>query len=129
MDDISPAKIREFRAKKKPFSRTIGLNARSERFDDYPLGTGSSSPTGTASAVLAAITSGTVGHSILGLGPLGVSALGFMGGSEAFEDGEKKEVVVGNRFFHRMATFVEQAKLSCHRGTIRTGWRWVMSRT
>jgi len=91
VDDISPEQIREFRVKKnlsqEQLASMLGVSVSTIiRWEQ-----GSSSPTGTASAVLAAITSGAVGHSILGLGPLGVSAFGiYRALKEAFEDGEIK---------------------------------------
>lgn len=76
-EEISPAKIKAFRAKKnlsqEKLAAMLGVSVSTIiRWEQ-----GSASPTGTAAAVLSAITSNAKGPaSILGLGSSGVAAFG-----------------------------------------------------
>jgi transcriptional regulator with XRE-family HTH domain len=75
--DLSPERIREFRIRKglsqERLAAMLGVSTSTViRWEQ-----GSSVPTGTASAVLVAITAGVVGTaSVIGLGPLGIAAFG-----------------------------------------------------
>lgn len=78
--ELSPEKIREFRIRKglsqEKLAAMLGVSTSTViRWEQ-----GSSAPTGTASVVLAAIAAGVVGPAaVIGLGPLGIAALGIYG--------------------------------------------------
>lgn len=78
--ELSPERIREFRMRKNLSQEKLAAMLGVSTSTIIRWEQGSSTPTGTAAAVLAAITAGLVGPTaLLGLGPQGLAAFGIYG--------------------------------------------------
>ncbi len=88
---LTPDKIKEFRLRKnlsqEKLAGMLGVSVSTViRWEQ-----GSAAPTGTAAAVLAAITAGLVGPAaVLGMGALGLSAFGIYGALKEVFDVDTK---------------------------------------